>query len=407
MKSPFAVLVACLAFATLAFGQPADEAARRGIEAVQKLLEQRANDPTLYFFLARFNAQAGDAKSSAEALGKVAQYGDGFLPAQDGFERVWNDAAFQAARAKLEARLPRLDYAPTAFQLEDPLFIPEGIAYDAPSRMFFLGSIPQRRIVRVDAATQAVQTFAGAEANLDAVLGVAVDAPRRILYAVSTSALTTAGQARPRNAVVAFDIDTHRLLRRYDIPEAQQLNDVAIAPGGRAFVTDSASGAVYELPVKTPAAARAVVAAGQLRGSNGIAASPDAKRVYVAHSTGIAMVDLDTGELRRVANETRENVAAIDGLYEWQGQLVAVENLTNPGRVIVITLSSDGTKITRVQTLLSHHHSALYEPTTGAVTPNGFFLLAATGVSHYNAQGAIVRPERLPPPTVLRIPLPR
>jgi hypothetical protein len=41
------------------------------------------------------------------------------------------------------------------------------------------------------------------------------------------------------------------------------------------------------------------------------------------------------------------------------------------------------------------------------VGPNGFFLLAATGVSHYNAQGAIVRPERLPPPTVLRIPLPR
>jgi hypothetical protein len=57
--------------------------------------------------------------------------------------------------------------------------------------------------------------------------------------------------------------------------------------------------------------------------------------------------------------------------------------------------------------MLSHHHTALYEPTTGAVTPNGFFLLAATGVSHYNREGAIERPDAIPPPTVLRIPLPR
>jgi hypothetical protein len=406
MKRPLFLAVLITA-ATAAFAQQGDEAARRGIEAVRKVLQQRPEDPTLWFYLSRLHSQAGDTRASVEALEKVAQLGDGYLPSRSGFENVWSDAAFQAVRARLESKLPRLDYAPTALQLEDPLFIPEGIAYDAPSQTFFMGSIPQHRIVRIDAATQAVQPFAGAEANLDAILGLAVDAPRRILYAVSTSALTRAGEGQARNAVVAFDVDSRRLLRRYDIPEARQLNDVAIAPGGRAFVTDSASGAVYELPVKTPAGARAIVAPGQLPGCNGLAVSPDAKRLYVAHSTGIAAIDLESGEVKRVANETRENIAGIDGLYAWQGQLVGVENITNPGRVVVITLSSDGTKVTRVQTLLSHHHNALYEPTTGVVTPNGFFLLAATGVTHYNAQGAIVRPEQLPLPTVLRIPLPR
>ena len=407
MRRPHLFLAVLITAATAAFAQPGDAAARRGIDSVRKLLETRPEDPVLWFYLARFQAEAGDARASVEALDKVAALGDGFLPARDGFERIWNDAAFQAVRAKLDARLPRLDFAPTAFQLEDALFIPEGIAYDAPSHMFFMGSIPQHRIVRIDATTQAVQTFAGAEAHLDSVLGLTVDTPRRILYAVSTSALTQSGEASRRNAVVAFDIDTKRLVRRYDIPEAQQLNDVAVAAGGRAFVTDSASGAVYELPVKAPAAARLVLAPGRLRGTNGIAASPDAKRLYVAHSTGLAVIDLASGEMQRVANDTRENIAGIDGLYEWQGQLVGVENVTNPGRVVVITLSSDGAKVTRVQTLLSHHHNALYEPTTGVVTPNGFFLLAATGVSHYNAQGGIVRAEALPPPTVLRVPLPR
>jgi hypothetical protein len=407
MKSPLLLLAVLITAAAAAFAQQGDEAARRGIEAVRKLLQERPEDPVLWFYLARFQSEAGDARASVEALDKVATLGDGFLPTRDGFQRVWGDSAFQSARSKLEAKLPRLDFAPTAFQLEDPLFIPEGIAYDAPSNTFFMGSIPQHRIVRIDGATHAVQTFAGAEAQLDSVLGLTVDTPRRILYAVSTSATTRAGEAKPRNAVVAFDIDTKQLKRRYDIPDALQLNDVAVAPGGRAFVTDSASGAVYELPVKVPAAPRVLVPAGRLRGSNGIAASPDAKRLYVAHSTGIAMVDIATGDVQRMANGTRESIAGIDGLYEWQGQLVAVQNVTNPGRVVVISLSSDGTKVTRVQTLLSHHHNALYEPTTGVVTPNGFYLLAATGVSHYNAHGAIVRPDAIPPPTVLRVPLPR
>jgi DNA-binding beta-propeller fold protein YncE len=183
------------------------------------------------------------------------------------------------------------------------------------------------------------------------------------------------------------------------------LNDVTVARGGRVFTTDSGSGAVYEIP--KDGEAREIVPANVVRGSNGLAASPDSKRLYVAHSTGIAVVDLDTGAIKRVVVPEHETVAAIDGLYEWQGQLIGVQNVTTPGRVILMTLSSDGTAITRVQTLLSHHHNALDEPTAGAVAPDGFYLLAATGVAHFNRAGTIDNPETLPKPTVLRVPLPR
>jgi hypothetical protein len=111
--------------------------------------------------------------------------------------------------------------------------------------------------------------------------------------------------------------------------------------------------------------------------------------------------------MKRVANSTRENIAAIDGLYEFQGELIGVENSTNPGRVVVITLSREGDTVTRVRTLLSHHHNVLDEPTTGAVTDHGFFLLAATGVGHYNDKGAIDDPDNVPKPTVVRVLLPR
>lgn len=398
-------LVLALAFCLPAAAQQDPDAVRRSIERVQQLLGQRPNDAVLWFHLARFNAELGDKRAAVGALEKAHELGDGFLPPRDAFAKVWDDPAFQALRAKMEAKLPRLDYAPTAFEIEDRTLMPEGIAHDGPSRTFFVGSA-QRKVLRVT-ESGAVSEFASGDAGLDSVLGLAVDAPRRILYVVSTSALTAQGRRNPRNAVLAFDVDTRRLLRRYDVPGARQLNDVAVAPGGRVFATDSAAGAVYEIPVKVPAPSRELVAPGRIPGANGLAASPDGKRLFVAHSTGLAMVDLASGEARRVANDTREGLAAIDGLYQWQGQLIGVQNITTPGRVVLITLSPGGDKVTRVQTLLSHHHNALSEPTTGAVTENGFFLLAATGISRFNAEGRIDDPETVPHPLVVRIPLPR
>lgn len=403
MRVLLAVLL--LAFAIPGFSQQDVEAARRTVAVIEAALKQRPGDATLWFFLARYQAQAGDRRACIAALEKVAELGDGFLPPRDGFEKVWDDPEFKAVRAKLEAKLPRLDYAPTAFELEDRTLIPEGIAYDIPSHSLFMGSIAQRKVLRLSEQGN-VSVFA-AGSDLDAILGVAVDSPRRILYAVSTSALTTEADKRRRNAVVAFDIDTRRFLQRYDVPSATQLNDVTVAPGGRVFASDSGSGAVYEIAVKGPGPSREVLPPGQVRGSNGIAASPDAKRLYIAHSTGLAVLDVGTGTLTRLANDTRETLAAIDGLYEWQGQYIGVQNVTTPGRVILITVSKDGNTVTRVQTLLSHHHNALDEPTTGALSDRGFYLLAATGVSHFNRQGQIERPDTAPNPTVLRLPLPR
>ena len=407
MRLALLLLLAFLGLALPARSQQDAGAARRTVAAIEDLLKQRPNDATLWFHLSRLRAELGERDAATAAMEKVNELGEGFLPSRgNGFEKVWGYVPFQTVRSKMEARLARLDFAPTAFILDDHTLLPEGIAHDPHSRRFYVGSITQRKVMQVE-PDGTVAEFAGAAAKLDAVLGLAIDAPRRVLYVVSTSALTREGEKTLRNAVLAFDVDTHRLLKRYDAPGAQQLNDVAVAPGGRVFASDSASGAILEIAVKGPGPTREVVPGGRIRGSNGLASSPDGKRLYVAHSTGLAVVEIASGEVRRVANDTRETVAAIDGLYEWQGQLIGVQNLTTPGRVILVTLSRDGASVERVQTLLSHHHNALDEPTTGAIARDGFYLLAATGVSHYNRDGVIERPDTLPAPTVVRIPLPR
>ncbi len=404
MRSLLCVFSLAFVFLSSPCGAQGADGAKARIASVEALLKQRPEDATLHFYLARFQCEAGDAGAALAGLQNAGRYGDGFLPTRDGFENCWNDAAFKQERARMEARLPRLDYAPTAFELEDRTLIPEGIAHDTATGAFFIGSTAKGTITHIGFGN-ALTEFSPRIEGLDSILGLAVDGPRRLLYAVGTSALTDEGRKRRRNAVLAFDLEKHALVRRVDVPDAVQLNDIAVAFGGRTYASDSGNGAIYEIPRE--GAARVVVPADRLRGSNGLAASPDGKRLYVAHSTGLAVVDPATGDVRRVNNTTRETVAAIDGLYESQGDLIGVQNVTNPGRVIAITLSKDGESITRVRTLLSHHHNALDEPTTGTVTDRGFYLLAATGVRHLNDNGSIDDPASLPRPTVLRILLPR
>ena len=406
MRALFAALAIALAAAPIAtFPQQDPDANARVLAAIEAALKQRPNDATLYFYLARVHALRGDAHAATEALLKVEALGDGFLPARQlGFEKVWDDPDFQLVRARLEKKLPRLDYAPNAVELEDRGLIPEGMAYDAPSQSFFVGSAAEHKVVRILPGNE-VKDFTVSGAGLDGVLGIVADSPRRVLYVVSTSALTLEGRRDRRNAIFAYDIDSGRFLRRVEVPGAVALNDVAVARGGRVYTTDSGAGAVYEITPENTA--RMLVKPGDLPGANGLAAAPDAKHLYIAHNTGLAVIDLESGTFKKVANETRENVAAIDGLYEWHGQLVGVQNITTPGRVVLITLSTDGATIIKVQTMLSHHHKALDEPTTGAPTEQGFFLLAATGMAHYNDKGEIDDPDKVPRPTIVRVLLPR
>lgn len=89
--------LAALALALLlspAFTQEND--ARATIASIQRLLAERPNDPTLYYYLAAFQARAGDKADAVASLGKVAELGRGFLPVRFmGFDAIWQDEAFR------------------------------------------------------------------------------------------------------------------------------------------------------------------------------------------------------------------------------------------------------------------------------------------------------------------------
>jgi predicted Zn-dependent protease len=62
---------------------------RRTIEGIKQTLTQRPDDPTLYYYLAAFQARVGDKADALASLDKLARIGEGFLPtAFIGFDKI-------------------------------------------------------------------------------------------------------------------------------------------------------------------------------------------------------------------------------------------------------------------------------------------------------------------------------
>jgi sugar lactone lactonase YvrE len=393
-----------LCFVVSCTGAMAQPSGETPVTALERALAAQPEDAVLAYFLAVFRARAGDHDGAFDALEQALKHGDGLLPTAALFPTLGEDPRYAVMRARFDRRLPRKVDGKVKFELRDRTLIPEGIAYDAKTRRFYVGSIARRAIYRVN-PTGDLTRISRPEDDVDAVLGIAIDARRRILYAVSTGALT-AGEGVPvRNAVKAYDLESGTLVRSVAVSDARQLNDVAVAPDGTLLVTDSAAGAVYAID---PSAGhvRTVIPPDGARGANGIAIAPQGGVAYVAASRRPLRIDLASGEVTPLTLPPRENAAAIDGLYWHDGALIGIQNVTTSARIVRLALAADGRSITAVQTLQSHHQRAFDEPTTAAIAPDGLYVLARTYVSRFNAKGTIDHPETIGPPLILRVPLP-
>jgi hypothetical protein len=401
------LLLACVvATANFRLAAAADDpkaVTRAQLERIQSLRKERPRDGMLVFYEAITRIELGDRNAAFALLRSLQGRKLGLVPVRDaGFEAVWDDPDFQKIREKLAQEESRTPDAPVAFPLGDSKLIPEGIAYDPKQDRFFIGSVAQKKIISANRKGE-VKDFSRPGDNLDCVLGLFIDVAHEQLYVVSTNGFLDEAQKQRRNAVVRYDLKNGLLVGRYDAPDANQLNDLTIAADGTIYATDSASGTLFR---KTPADKTLTPfgAKGALPGANGITLGADGK-LYVAISTGIARIDLSTGAPTRLSQPDIVVTGGCDGLYWHGGDLVGIQNVTNPGRVIRIVLADQGTRISGSTVLQSHHHPVSAEPTTGAIAADALYVIANSYVGHFQPNGSIKDPGQLKPTAIIAVPL--
>ena len=401
-----AALIAALLVHPPLPAQVADDAAaaaRASLGRVRALRVERPGDGLLVYYQAVVHTMLGERDAALAELKSLVGRRLGIVPARGaGFDSLWDDPEFKALRDRLAADEVRTSNAPVAFRLNDARLLPEGIAFDSVGKRYYLGSLAQRKIVVTDGRGPA-RDFSQPTDKLDVVLGLTVDAPGRALFAVSTNGFEDSAKIERRNAVLRYDLRTGRLVSRHDAPAAKQLNDVAVASDGTLYATDSEASSLFRMrpgesvltPFGTPGAAR---------GANGIAAAPNGA-LFVTLTTGIGRIDPRDGAVRRLDQPDSVVTGGIDGLYWYRGDLVGVQNSTNPGRVIRIRLDPDGQRVVGLTVLQSHHHPEFAEPTTGAIVGGAIQVLANTHVGQYQPDGTVKDPETLRPTAVLAVPL--
>jgi len=205
--------------------------------------------------LARANSLNGNSAEALRLLHALAAAGLGSDALEsDHFAALRAAAGWGELRAKLEAIKAPVTRGSTAFTIPERDLIPESIAHDPKTRRFYVGSLHKAKIVRLDGEGRRGDFVVGGQDGLAAVLGMKVDARRRLLWVCNAVLPELRGYDKARDGTAAvhkYDLDTGKLIKKYTLenkPDRHLLNDIAIGDGGDAYITDSLAGLVYVIP---------------------------------------------------------------------------------------------------------------------------------------------------------------
>lgn len=186
-------------------------------------------------------------------------------------------------------------------------------------------------------------------------------------------------------------------------PPGVLVSDLAASRDGRVFASDPQGGAVTQ-GRRGGAELSFLVLPGTFRSPQGLAVSADGKRLYVAdYRYGLAVVDLASRAVSRLASDVPAALDGIDGLWLHADELIAVQNGTSPMRISAFRLSEDGMRITGHR-VLEQAHPDWTEPLGGSIAHGALFYIA-TGQWDRFDKGMLRQGTEAIPTVIRRLPL--
>ena len=369
-------------------------------------------DVWVLYNLACGQALAGRRDEALKTLDTLASRKVRFdLDAEGDFASLRGSAGYRKVSDRMKKLAEdKVSSSAVAFRIPEKGLVPEGVAYDSKTRSFFVGSIRKRKIVRVTPDGKASDFVSSGRDGLRGVLGMRVDPAKRRLWACTAAMSHMEGfreGQKPESALLEFDADSGKLVRERALPvepEPASCDDVALGPDGSVYVNDTAHPVLYVLK---PGAAEleTFLDNADLGQPQGFAVSDDGKTVYVSNYRRVMAIDAESRKVTAVETPADFPANGIDGLAYSRGALYAVQNGIEPHRVVKMTLSPDGSRITAGR-VLEMNNPLFDEPTLGIVADGAFYYVA-------DSQGGKFRksPDKVPAAdqrevVVLKVPLP-
>ena len=340
-------------------------------------------NPRILYNLAASEARLGHRDAALASLRNLAATGLIYdLAPDDDFASLRPSPEYAALVARFERNKTPVAHATSLTTITGPDLIPEDIAWDPKTRRFLLSSVSEARILRPDG-----QTFATAAWS---VFALRPDPARHLLWATIGYVPHCARCDKAddgKTALLAFDLTTGALRQRIASPVSGLLGDMTISRHGDLYVSEGLHGAVLRLP-RGAATLERLDEPGEFPSPQTPALSADEKTLYIPdYIRGIAALDLtavnvSTRKARWLQPAAGIALSGIDGLYVHHNSFLAVQNGTNPARVVRFSLDL------QKQEILEAGTPGLGEPTHGVLIKNDFFFIANSGWGDYDDKGA-------------------
>lgn len=368
------------------------------------------NHPRITYNLAIAYTVNGKTNDAIAALNKLAAM-KLFYPLEkdEDFVSLKDNSDFQLVVKKITANsLPTLK-AQTAFTISEKGLVAESVAYDSKTRDFYLASVAQRKILRIGKDGKTT-VFADQTAGLWSVFGIKVDSKNRVLWAASSAHKQMPDFKTDENGmtgVFKFDLKSGKLIKKYLVsnqPKPHLLGDLAVAPNGDVFATDSLSPTIYVIR-KGKDEIEPFLENASFGSPQGLDFSKDGKILFVAdYSKGVFKINLATKEVTKLIPVENSTMLGIDGLYFYQNSLIATQNGVNPQRAVRMYLSKDLSKVERFE-VLEANNPLFDDITLGVLVNREFYFIANSQWELLGESGKFAAPEKLKEVNVLKIKL--
>jgi streptogramin lyase len=257
-------------------------------------------------------------------------------------------------------------------------FLPEGAAWDATHKRFLVSSIRQHRVASVDADTGHATDFANDAPG--SVLGLHID--HGTVWAV-WARYGHAAAANTGTGIIAWSVrDGHRI-GSWTLPEENprmNLGDLLVVDAHTLVTSDSGTGAVWRFDT-VQHRFTSIVPAGKFKSPQGMVPAKQRGEFYLAdYNTGLWRIALKDGAATQLTAPEGSEVRGIDGLYLYQGKLIATQNGTKVPRILAITLGK-GDVIADVRRWREVPDE---EPSLGTLTGDMFWYVANGQWSAYD-----------------------
>lgn len=232
----------------------------------------------------------------------------------------------------------------------------------------------------------------------NALAGIVKDPGRRTLWVASSNIAGSPQDAELFEGLIGLEGGFDKF-RHIPAPAGVTVADLAAGPDGTVYASDPKGGEVYRARPGA-AALEVLVEPGTFRSPQGLAVSAEGARLYVSdYRYGLAVVELASGAVTRLASDVPAALDGVDGLWLHKGELIAIQNGTSPMRISAFTLSEDGTRIT-AHRVLEQAHPEWTEPLGGSIANDALYYVATGQWDRYDK--GVLREGMAAIPTVIR-----